>query len=184
MKDDDRSKRLMKAALELLDESDDVDKITTRSIAERADVNLALINYYYGSKDELMKAAINEIINESSSDMYGYGNLDSPKEIIINFIIGISRDLIKYEKYSKLYIPDLLLKDRISIPDKILPYVIDYYHNERTLSECRLIAYQITSVFQLIFYRCDEVNRYTGMNLREDSEREKVIRETVGSFLR
>lgn len=181
---DDRSERLIDAALELLEESDDVEKITTRSIAERAGVNLALINYYYGSKDELLKTAINRIIDSSSSDMYGNENLDSPKEIIINFIIGISRDLIRYEKYSKLYIPDLLLNDAISIPDKILPYVIDHYNKNRTVSECKLIAYQITSIFQLIFYRCDEINRYTGLDLRADIEREKIIRDTVDAFLR
>ena len=46
----------------LLHETQDPRSLTVRQIAGRANVNAALISYYYGSKDELIHAAVDAIM--------------------------------------------------------------------------------------------------------------------------
>lgn len=179
---EDSRESLMKITKELLIETKDVDSITTRTISSKANVNLALINYYFGSKDELLKAAANEIIESSSENMYGFEDDSDPKECIVNFFRAISADMVKYRKFTKLYIPDILLKDEITIPNRILPIVRRYFGNRRTESECRLAAYRMVSEAQLIFYRSDDLGKYIGKEISDDYE--TIIRTIVDDILR
>ncbi|MCD4669867.1 MAG: TetR/AcrR family transcriptional regulator [Actinomycetia bacterium] len=58
MKDrNDARQRIILAAIDILN-SDGVSGITTRRIAENAEVNSAALNYYYGSKDNLIDCAL------------------------------------------------------------------------------------------------------------------------------
>jgi len=183
MKDDDRSRRLLETTVGLLKECEDVDDITTRMIADRAGVNLALINYYYRSKDELLKQAVNEIISESSEDLYGFEGRGTPKETLRSFINAISGDLLKFEKFSKVYIPDQLLSDPINIPDRIFPYIRDHFKGRRSDDECRFDAYHIVSIFQLIYFRSDAVQSYSGYDIRSDEGRERLISKILDEVL-
>jgi len=183
MKDDDRNKRLLEITVSLLREYDDPDDITTRMIADRAGVNLALINYYYRSKDELLKQAVNEIVSESSENMYGFKGNGTPKQILHDFIFAISGDLLKYEKYSKIYVPDQLLNDPINIPDKLYPFIRDHFNGRRSDGECRFDAYHITSIFQLIYYRSKDVQNYSGYDIRTDEGRDLLITKILDEIL-
>ena len=178
----DSARALLDAAKRLLTREGDTDRITTRMIAEEAGVNLAMINYHFGSKDGLMKVAIEEIIESSSKDMYGHDRDLSPKESIIGFIDDIGTDLSRYERFSRLYIPNLLLNESISLPDRILPYVCKILP-ERNVSDCRMIAYSIVSIFQLMFYRTDAIRTYSGIDLRDPDTRSGWIRRMVDTFL-
>jgi AcrR family transcriptional regulator len=46
-----------------------IDKVTTRRIAEQAGTNIASINYYFRSKDELVAAALTMTINHMLEDV-------------------------------------------------------------------------------------------------------------------
>ncbi len=46
-----------------------IDKVTTRKIAEQAGTNIASINYYFRSKDELVSAALSLTINHMLEDV-------------------------------------------------------------------------------------------------------------------
>lgn len=46
-----------------------IDKVTTRKIAEEAGTNIASINYYFRSKDELVSAALSMTINHMMEDV-------------------------------------------------------------------------------------------------------------------
>lgn len=55
---------IMDVTTQLIQESDgDINQITIRRIAERAQVGLGLINYHFGSKDKLILECIQRIIN-------------------------------------------------------------------------------------------------------------------------
>lgn len=54
--------RLLKAALECF-LSDEYHKVTTRLIAEKADVNVSMIRYYFGSKEGLYEEMIRDTLN-------------------------------------------------------------------------------------------------------------------------
>lgn len=50
-------------------EKNGIDKLTTRGIAEQAGTNIASINYYFRSKDELVAAALSMTINHMLEDI-------------------------------------------------------------------------------------------------------------------
>lgn len=54
--------RLVKAALDCF-LADEYHRVTTRLIAERADVNIAMIRYYFGSKEGLYEEMIRETLS-------------------------------------------------------------------------------------------------------------------------
>ena len=58
MQSDDTRNQLIHATKELLLTVQNPEKITARQIASKANVNLAMINYCFGSKDELLKKTI------------------------------------------------------------------------------------------------------------------------------
>lgn len=68
--------KIFQAALELIGNGEKADSITTRQIAYKANVNLALINYYYQSKENLLSQAagykmgdiINRVLEQSSNE--------------------------------------------------------------------------------------------------------------------
>ena len=60
----DVKERIIKATTELIEEyGGDTDRITSRRIAERADVALGLINYHFTNKDNLINTCTQRIIN-------------------------------------------------------------------------------------------------------------------------
>ncbi len=64
----DSSERILKAATELFIEKGYHD-VTLRAIAAKADCNLGLITYYYGTKENLAARVYNEFVDEMFSEM-------------------------------------------------------------------------------------------------------------------
>src|SRR5579862_1082943 len=60
-KGEDTARRILEAAIEVFAE-EGYDGASTRTLAKRAGVNLPAIQYYFGSKEGLYRAAIDEII--------------------------------------------------------------------------------------------------------------------------
>lgn len=63
---DDAKERLIAAALEVFAQSG-FDAATTRMIAAKADVNLAAIPYYFGTKEKLYHAAIETLLSHADT---------------------------------------------------------------------------------------------------------------------
>ena len=55
-----------------------IDKVTTRKIADEAGTNIASINYYFRSKDELVAEALSMTINHMSQDVFAA--IDDPQQ--------------------------------------------------------------------------------------------------------
>lgn len=73
------------------------DGITIRKIAKLANVNIGLINYYYGSKDKLINAVIQKLIAslKASFQVFDDEHL-SPKERLKQFLMSYSAVTEKY----------------------------------------------------------------------------------------
>lgn len=68
--------RILAAAVESLEELGPA-KATTRVIAEKADVNIASINYYFRSKENLMRLAAENVLNRT----FDWDVLDDPDDM-------------------------------------------------------------------------------------------------------
>lgn len=176
MKNDHQKDALLQATVELLETAEQPEEITTRQIAAHANANPAMINYYYGSKETLMSQAVSKILDISAEIFHAPVNAaESPKERLRHILLEICRAVVKYRRYTKLYIPHLLLEDEITLPQYVLPEIRGHFGNQKSEAECRLIAYEMISFLQLAFYRADSLTRYMG----KDWSMESAVRELI-----
>lgn len=184
MKDEDQKTALLKATIDLLKEAEQPEKVTSRQIAGRAGVNLAMINYYFGSKEALTSQAVSKILDAASGVFHSPVHpSESPKERLRHILREICQIVVKYRRYTKLYIPHLLLEDEITLPQLVLPEIRDHFGTQKSETECRMIAYEMISFLQLAFYRADAFMRYTGINLTMEDAVVKLIDWELEQFL-
>lgn len=175
---------LLKATIELLKEAERPEKVTSRQIASRAGVNLAMINYYFGSKESLTSQAVSEILDIAAGVFHSPVNpSESAKERLRHILREICQVVVKYRRYTKLYIPHLLLEDEITLPQYVLPQIRDYFGARKNETECRIIAYEMISFLQLTFYRADAFMRYAGIDLTIEKAVNKLIDWELEQFM-
>ncbi len=118
--------------------------ITARMIASKADIGLGLINYHFGSKENLITECVQRIIGKTVTKFYMTGNYETDKErltvcatYVFNFLfehsaisrISILDDLQNYTKNCNSVLTQqsfiLSLKNDISNKDKsILVFIL------------------------------------------------------------
>lgn len=184
MKNDEVKERLISAAVELLQEAKKPEKVTTRQIAERAETNLAMINYYFESKDQLLTMAVGKIIEESANRFQSDADMAfSPRQRLQKMLYALCEEVVQYERYTKVYIPYLMLEDEISAPLYIVPILREYFDGKKTELECKVIAYEMVSFLQLVFFRSDAFFKYAGANLHDENMIKQLLDMQLNLFL-
>ena len=175
--------QLILAAIRLLSVADEPIEITARQIAAEAGTNLAMINYYFKSKDELLNIAIGKIIESSAEKFRTLVENVPPREQLHQMLCSLSNMVIKYSRFTKITIPYVLLQEEIKTPFYILPILRAYFGEEKNEMECRLIAYEMISFLQLAFLRSDAVLQYVGENISQELMCDKLINLQLNLFL-
>jgi AcrR family transcriptional regulator len=92
--------------------------LTTRKIAQEAGVNIAAINYYYGSKDRLVEEALNGTLKEMAdfpSDLLDAEALEVPARLQA-FFQGLMGSMLKYPGIPKAHLYAPLVDNDFSTP--------------------------------------------------------------------
>lgn len=174
MKNKGKKEELLLVTKELLLKSDKPESVTSRQIIKEANMNLSMINYYYGSKDFLITMATNEILREEFEDIK-LVERESPLEELKEILSSFSKLVIKYRSISRLAIPHILLEGDIDLVYEVLPYVEACLETEESLQLKKLIAYEIVSILQLILYRLDDFSKFISMDLSKEENIDKFI---------
>lgn len=184
MAEEEQKNALLNATVSLLEKSERPEKVTSRQIAACAGMNVAMINYYFGSKEALMSKAVEIILDAASAVFRSPPNpSDPPKERLRRILRQICGIVLKYRRYTKIYVPHLLLEDQISLPLYVLPEIREHFGVRRNETECRIIAYEIVSFLQLVFYRSDAFLQFAGIDLSEERACDKLIDWELERFL-
>lgn len=177
--------QLLTATIKLLSESNDAGKITARQIAAEADANLAMINYYFPSKDALISAAVDTMIANRAIKLEEIKEKNIPaKQRLIEFLLKMSDITVEYSRYTRATVPYALLEKDIEEPYHILPMIIECCGNKRTETECRIIAYQLTSFSQVVFFRADDFKKYSGLDMMNSEDRKAIFEMMIDIFIR
>lgn len=172
---DTRNKLIQTAKLLLMEETN-LDNLTARNISTAAGTNLAMINYCFKSKDELLKIAVDEIIAEEFKPYTLEADVNlTAKERLRGTLLQVCKAMIKFKTLTKLPIPYLLLEEDITLPLDILPFIKSHYGNRKGEAECRLIAFGLVYTMQLIFYRAEEFYRYSGLDIEQEQQMEELL---------
>jgi AcrR family transcriptional regulator len=168
--------QILNTTVKLLSTSKDPESITVRDIAEAAGVQLAMINYYFHSKDELLYQAVNILRSKMAGDWLSVK--DKEKNAYMRFremLISLCGMSVKYSKYMRLTVEYELTKAEIVSTQKTLPLIREICGDKRSEISIRITAYEIISTLQLIFFRADDISNYLGFDVLEHDRMIEII---------
>jgi AcrR family transcriptional regulator len=164
--------RLLDAAFELMEKAEDPMAVTSREIAARADVKPAMINYCFGSRENLIYNAFQKqyLSFLKDKEVEKVVNSDLPPQEILKKLHYVVADcLVKNHTFTKAITGFVLFKRDLGQESFSFNYVKKAYKGRKTDAECKLIAYELSTMMQLIVYSKEDIKKDFGIDL-DDSE--------------
>ena len=170
--------KLLDATFALMEETDDPLNVTSRQIAERAGAKPSMINYCFGSRENLIyqtfqKQYLNfledkEIAKLIASDI-------TPGELLKKLHFIVAKCLVENPKFTMAITPFVLFNRDLSQESFSFAYVKKHYAGRKTDKQCKLIAYEMSSMMQLIICRKEDIKKDFGIDLNKEKELKKYI---------
>jgi len=165
--------RLIESTLTLMEDMDDPLSVTSRQIASKAGVKPGMINYCFGSRENLIYQTFQKQYLEflKDSDVSAIINSSAPpKEIIKQLHFIVAQCLVENHKFTKAITSFVLFKRDLGKESFTFPYVLKHYEGKKSENECRLISYELSTMMQLIIYRKDDIKKDFGIDLANKEE--------------
>ena len=170
--------KLLDATFALMEESDDPLAVTSRQIAERAGTKPSMINYCFGSRENLIYQTFQKqymgFLNEKEVAKVIASDLP-PKDVLKKLHFAVAKCLVDNPKFTKAITPFVLFNRDLSQESFSYAYVKKHYAGRKTDKECKLIAYEMSSMMQLIVCRKDDIKKDFGIDLNKEKELRKYI---------
>lgn len=178
--------KLIDATFSLMEEMEDPFNVTSRQIAERAGTKPSMINYCFGSRENLLYATFQKeymsFLNETEVASLLASDLP-PRELLKKLHFIVAKCLVENPKFTKAITGHVLFNRDLSKESFSFPYVKKHYEGKKTDKECKLIAYELSSMMQLIVYRKDDIKESFGIDLDDEKELKKYIDMRVDLLL-
>lgn len=170
--------RLIEATLQLMESADDPLQVTSREIAKLADCKPAMINYCFGSREDLIYCVFQSLyqnyLDKDLVEKIIHSNL-SPKDVLKRMHFIVAKCLVENYKFTKAITGFVLFKRDLSQESFSFPYVMKHYGGRKTAEECKVIAYELSTMMQLIVYRKEAMKNDLGIDLENEEELKKLI---------
>lgn len=174
--------RIIEVTTELIEQHNgNIKNITARMIAEKADIGLGLVNYYFGSKEKLITECVQRIIGQVVAGFHMDQEFQTEKECltawatyVFNFLfehsaisrVSILGDFQNYTKNCNSVLTQrgfsLSLKNSISNEDK------------------SILVFILTAAMQTAFLGSATVSQLLGYDLTKTEDRAAYISKLVG----
>lgn len=178
--------KLIDATFALMEELDDPLNVTSRQIADRAGAKPSMINYCFGSRENLIYQTFQKqylsFLKEKDVEKILSSDL-SPKDLLKKLHFIVAKCLVDNPKFTKAISGFVLFSRDLSQESFSFPYVKKHYAGKKTDKECRLIAYELSSMMQLIICRKEDIKASFGIDLDKDKELKKYIDMRVDLLL-
>ncbi|MCE1190311.1 MAG: TetR/AcrR family transcriptional regulator [Ignavibacteria bacterium] len=109
MKTEDQRRQILEATLLLMEETEK-HNITVRMVAQKANVNVAAINYYFGNKEALMDEALDLTLVNLFSDMEEMIPLveNNPAAVLKSFFMYIIEGTLRYPNITRSHLYEVV----------------------------------------------------------------------------
>jgi len=178
--------KLVDATFALMEELDDPLNVTSRQIADRAGVKPSMINYCFGSRENLIYQTFQKqymsFLKDKDVEKLIASDLP-PKELLKKLHFVVAKCLVENPKFTKAITGYVLFNRDLSQESFSFPYVKKHYAGKKSDEECRLIAYELSAMMQLIVFRKDDIKASFGIDLDNDKELQKYIDMRVDLLL-
>lgn len=187
-RDIERTKKLLlEAAEKLMMDCDDPAEVTSRTITEAAGVNLAMINYCFGSREKLLAEVFSRLISKATAADTRFGEVMaselSPKDKLIELHVFMMSLMLKNMGIAKAVTRYILLERDLKTGMESLPFVIAHYSGRKSEEECRLLTFQLTSLNELAFLKYGELKQNAGIDLADEVQLRRFVTDNISRFL-
>lgn len=192
MSDNEKTKNhIIEITTELLKKyNGDTTKITSRLIAESAEIGLGSINYFFGSKENLMTECVQRIINkvliEFTPDITDFAKTDglSDKMRLISWASQTFDFLFENQAIASISIlsdmKNYLANSNSVYTQKGFAFAIRGKQNEEAK---KLLVFILVSAMQTAFLAKNVAKEILGYDLYSKAERDLFIYDTVTMLL-
>ncbi|MBO6301243.1 MAG: TetR/AcrR family transcriptional regulator [Ruminiclostridium sp.] len=178
---------LVDAAEKLMSGCDDPDEVTARAITKEAGVNLAMINYCFGSREKLLYEVFTRLQQNAASFDPGIGEIIngdiSPKEKLAQAHFRTMKLMLANFKYCKALTKYMLVTRKIGDKRLSVQFIQQHYGGRKTEGECRLIAFELSGMHELAVLRHEEIRELCGIDLTDDDALRKFVYGNVERML-
>jgi len=188
---DIRQKIIMKT-IECI-EQEGIQGATIRKIADMAGVNVAAINYHFGSKKQLFEIVMNTTLNESFvnniNDYEGMWNTDTQKALI-NFLEDTLEGAINYPNLTKAHFDEVFNKNNFesNSVQRLNIFLKEFY--ELTRSELkqdddlksRIAISQLFSSILIIGMMPDLFKKFLNIDLKDKTNQQVFVQSLLDNF--
>jgi len=174
-------------------ESEGIQGVTIRKIAESAGVNVAAVNYHFGSKEQLLNIAMNATLNESFgqniSDYEGMWQSETRKALQL-FLEDTLEGAFNYPNITKAHLNETFNKSKYDTNTvQRLNHFLSELHNliqdelkQETGIESRIAVSQLFSTILMMGMMPDLFNRFLDFDLKDKENQKKFIRILLENF--
>ena len=198
--------KLLDAVDSLITDSEDPIKVTSRQIAAVSGVQPAMINYCFGSRERLIYEVFLRKYEAALSDAKVQKIVESslsPKDKLKKLHFVIASFLVKNYSFTKAITSFVLFEcrkfkfcgDRFVLFERDLSqeqfsYGLVKAHysgktgkDKKTDTECRMIAYELSTMLQLVLYRYEDIRDHLGLDIEDPKKLRKYIDMRVDLLL-
>ncbi len=181
----DARQTIIDAVKALISETNDVEKITTRQIAERAGVGIGLINYHFKSKDNLLGIAIGDVMTKTiwsftKTEMYSKLNaLEKLKMMLkeLYALVGSGEKLIRF------ILTREITEGNMQTPLHLVPLLKEVFTDRKDDMELRIIALQIIYPIQVTGLNAEAFHMYSGIDLLDTKQRSRFVDMLINNLM-
>ena len=182
----DAKSRIIKSALEILNEEQNPDKITVRKIADRAGVGIGLINYHFQTKDKLLHEAVAVTMAAMADDWRKTGRnseLNPPQRLKL-MLKQLTDFGMNYYHILKIAVGYEVLHGDLEVPLYILPLLREIFGRERDELALRIMAFQIIIGMQVILLRGEAFQKYAGIDIFDAKQRDEALDILIDNIIK
>mgnify|MGYP003293666811 FL=1 len=180
-------KALLEAAEKLMTKCSDPAEVTSRAIAKESGANLAMINYCFGSRERLLYEVFQKLLTDVQMKDTKFLEIMSsalpPKRKLAELHYKMMKLMLENYNYAQAVTKYILLNRSEDFGMESLPFIEEHYKGKKSTEECRLIAFELTSLHELAVLRYEELKKSCGMNLTDDKTLKKYVFQNINRFL-
>lgn len=168
--------RIMETLLKMLSEKKEITKLTTREIAALSDVNTAMINYYYQSKDNLLNLAVTHYMSNIFEEIVNKSRENGEAIIRLRAMIKAIADVaISNFALSEVVILFDFKNGTIETNSMITPLLKEHFGASKSDDEIKIIGLQIIIPLQMMFLNEKTYRKYFTLDIKVLEERNQLI---------
>ena len=175
-------KQIIQITKSLIREYGDTSKVTVRDICNKANVGVGLVNYHFQTKENLIKACVQEIVGNVIS---GFDALEEslklePLEKIKHLLKLNMKFLVVNPGISKVSILSDLVTggahdNSLQTRDAYMRLLKKIYGQRKTEDEIKVILHAVISALQFAFLRMDIIKMTDGIDFHSEEQRDTFM---------